>query len=62
METTLLNTIAETLNTTDKNLVISATLKNLIELGQTPKQAIETVFGKEGAENLAGQIYDILNA
>jgi len=62
MNTTLLNTVAKTLNTTDKNLVISATLKNLIELGQTPKQAIETVFGKKGAEKLAAQIYDILKA
>lgn len=62
MNNELLNEVASLLNTTDKNLVISATLKNLIELGMTVKEAWETVFCQGSYNELAGNIYDSLKA
>ena len=62
MNNELLNEVASLLNTTDKNVVITATLKNLIELGMTAKEAWETVFGQDSYSELAANVYNELNA
>ncbi len=45
MNTALLNEIAARLGTTDKNLVISAAIKGLVDLGYNVRTAYEMVMG-----------------
>ena len=61
MNTTLLNKIAQQINSTDKNLVISVAIKSLIELGMPKVQAIETILGAGAMKKIAEQFHDAVN-
>lgn len=57
-----LNELAATLGTTNKNVVISATISALVAGGFTVREAFDTVMGPGGYEKLAGEVYDQLRA
>lgn len=61
--TELLNAIAESLNTTDKNTCISVAMAMLVkEGGVSVEDAFELLFGEGSYERFAGQVYDALRA
>lgn len=60
--TNLLNMIAEELNTTDKNLVISVAMNMLVKSGVAVDAAFEMLFGEGAWEKFAGNVYDALRA
>lgn len=60
--TNLLNMIAEELNTTDKNLVISVAMSMLVKSGVAVDAAFEMLFGEGAWEKFAGNVYDALRA
>jgi hypothetical protein len=60
--TNLLNMIAEELNTTDKNLVISVAMSALVKSGAEVDVAFELLFGEGAWKKFAGNLYDALRA
>lgn len=57
MNNELLNEVAAVLNITDKNVVITATIKSLIDIGFTVKESWEMVFGDGSYEKLASDVW-----
>lgn len=60
--TNQLNEVAGLLNTTDKNIVISAIMKTLVQSGVAVDAAFEMIFGEGSYTRFAGQIYNALRA
>lgn len=60
--TTLLNSIALALNTTDKTLVINAAMGLLIGQGLKASEAMDLIMGEGSYKAFAGQVYDALRA
>lgn len=57
-----LNQVAELLGTTDKNAVIGAVLKTLIDAGMSVDAAFDSVFGSGAYLRFAGELQNALNA
>lgn len=57
-----LNEVATLLGTTDKNVVISAVLKTLVQSGIDMQTAFDAVFGEGAYRKFAGEIYSALRA
>lgn len=57
-----LNQIAGLLGTTDKNVVISAVLKSLVDMGADMATAFDLVFGEGAYRRFAGEVYHALRA
>lgn len=57
-----LNQVAALLNTTDKNVVISAVMKTLTESGVELPVAFDSVFGEGSYRRMAGDVYQAIRA
>ncbi|HEX2615448.1 MAG TPA: hypothetical protein VHL10_08130 [Nitrososphaera sp.] len=61
--TELLNAIAESLNTSDKNTCINVAMAMLVkEGGVSVESAFELLFGAGSWEQFCGNVYDALRA
>lgn len=60
--TAQLNQVAALLNTTDKSLVITVTLRTLIGAGMAVDAAVDAVLGAGAYRKLAGDVYHALRA
>lgn len=58
MQTEALNKIAKLLQTTDKNLVITAAIKSSIESGLSVDQAIDFVIGEGTFKSIANSLWE----
>jgi len=58
MQTEALNKIAKLLQTTDKNLVITAAIKSSIESGLSVDQAIDFVLGEGTFKSIANSLWE----
>jgi len=52
-----LNKIADLLNTTDKNAVLTYAVGTLVKSGVDIKDAMDAVFGEGAYMKMAGQVY-----
>lgn len=59
---TILNQVATLLNTTDKNLVISAIIDTIVAEGFSFRDAFDAVLGEGAYSNMAGSLYDAIRA
>lgn len=57
-----LNQVGKILGTTDKNIVISAVLKTLVENGIGFEEAFDSVFGEGAYEKAADEIWEVLRS
>mgnify|MGYP003583449732 CR=1 FL=1 len=57
-----LNEVATLLGTTDRQVVISAVMKTLVQSGISADVAMDAVFGEGSYKRFAGQVYDALRA
>jgi len=55
-----LNSVAELLGTTDKNIIFSAIIKTLVDAGLPMAQAFDALFGEGAYSKFAGDVYDAL--
>lgn len=62
MTATQLNQAAALLNTTDKNVVITACIKALITNGMEVSQAFDHVLGAGQFDEMTSKLYDELKA
>jgi hypothetical protein len=60
--TTQLNAIAELMNTTDKNAVITVAIGTLVKAGADIQVATDAVLGEGAYKRLAGMVYEQLRA
>lgn len=57
-----LNQVATLLGTTDKNVVISVTIKTLTDAGIAVNEVFDMVLGDGAYATFAGNLYDALRA
>lgn len=57
-----MNNVAALLGTTDKNVVISAVLKTLVQSGVDMQTAFDAVFSEGAYSKFAGEVYQALRA
>jgi hypothetical protein len=57
-----LNQVATLLNTTDKNVIISAVMKTLVASGMAVDAAFDFCFGEGAYSKFAGRVYKALRA
>ena len=57
-----LNQVAALLNTTDKNVVIAAVMKTLVESGVAVNEAFDAVMGEGAYVKFAGEVWAALRA
>lgn len=57
-----MNQVAELIGTTDKNVVISAIIKTLVDAGMAVSEAFDAVMGQGAYVKMAGNIYGELRA
>ena len=62
MNTQLLNTIANALNTTDKTLVINTAIAMLVKSGVSIDKAMDAVCGAGTYNKLAAQVWEAAQA
>jgi hypothetical protein len=60
--TTLLNSIAAELNTTDKSMCINVAMAMLIKQGMQASEAMDALFGEGAYKAFAGQVYEALRS
>jgi hypothetical protein len=57
-----LNQAAALLGTTDKNVVISACIKTLVDAGLDIRTAYDAILGKGAYNKMASELHDSFNA